>query len=54
MVFYRPHKLKDETFYSRKQYVIFGTWIRGFVFNTGYCTSVQVELWSTIMGLEIS
>jgi hypothetical protein len=54
MVFYLLHKLKNETLRSRKQYAIFDTWIRGFAFNISYCTSIQVELWAAIMGLEIS
>ena len=32
----------------------FGTWICGFTFNTGYCTSIRAELFATLMGLEIA
>lgn len=31
-----------------------GTWIRGFAFNIGYCSSVRAELFTTLMGLEIA
>jgi hypothetical protein len=32
----------------------FGTRIKGFAINIGYCSSIQTELWAIIYGLELA